>query len=46
MKLSDIISALSLVCNIVRAVVAIVKMRQDAKKQAATTTNSDGLDAK
>ena len=46
MKLSDIISALSLVCNIVRAVVAIIKMRHDAKKQAATTTNSDGLDAK
>lgn len=45
MKLSDIISALSLVCNIVRAVVAIIKMRHDAKKQAATTANSDGLDA-
>ncbi|MBR4343040.1 MAG: hypothetical protein IKP88_10125 [Lachnospiraceae bacterium] len=45
MKLSDIFSALSLVCNVIRAAVAVVKLIRDKKKQAATTPNSDGFGA-
>ena len=45
MKLSDIFTALSLACNAVRAVVAVIKLRHDNKKRAATTPNSDGSGA-
>ena len=44
MELSDIIAALSLACNVIRAVVDLIRFRQD-KKQAATTPTSDGSDA-
>lgn len=33
MKLSDIFTALSLACNAVRAVVAVIKLRQDNKSE-------------
>jgi len=46
MSLSDIIAILSLICSIVRTVVSVVDARRNSKKQAATTANSDGLDAK
>lgn len=45
MELSNIIAILSLICSIVRTVVSVVNARRDSKKQAATTANSDGLDA-
>ena len=45
MKLSDIIAALSLACNVIRVVVSVIKLKQDNKKQAATTPNSDGFGA-
>lgn len=45
MKLSEIFSALSLACNVIRAAVAVVKLIRDKKKQAATTPNSDGSGA-
>ena len=43
-KLSDVIAALSLACNVIRAVVDLIRFRQD-KKRAATTLNSDGSSA-
>ena len=44
MKLSDIIAILSLACNVIRAIVDLIRFRQD-KKRAATTATSDGSDA-
>lgn len=46
MELSNIIAILSLICSIVRTVVSVVDARRNSKKQAATTANSDGSDAK
>lgn len=44
MNLSDVIAVLSLACNVIRAVVDLIRYRQD-KKRAATTPNSDGSGA-
>ena len=44
MNLSGVIAALSLACNVIRAVVDLIRYRQD-KKRAATTPNSDGSGA-